>query len=180
MAAAFPQGFVNRARRHHGGHESEQQAGRQRNRHRQGEHRDIERDLIEPWHRNPIGHERKQAAMERKRQHKAGYAAGRAKQETLAEQLCEQTATPRTERGADAQFALPRCASRQQQIRDVHTRDEQHQPHRAGQDQQRRPNLFDHQLVHRHQHRRPAVVSRVASRWRSDISVAISLPPARA
>ena len=96
--------------------------------------------------------------MKRVGEDQSGDTARGAEQQALAEQLREETPAPRAERGPDAQLALTHRASRQEQIRHVHARDQQHQQNGTGQDQKRRPNLFDHLLVHRHEQRGPTRV----------------------
>ena len=155
VAAAFAKRLIDRARRHDRRHEAEDQARGEGDGHRHGEHRQVERDLIESRHRYAIGNERDQPAVKRKRQRQPGDAARGAEQQALAEQLREETPASRTERGADAELALAHRASRQEQIRHVHARNQQHQKNGTSQDEERRSNRLDHLLVHGHEHRGP-------------------------
>ena len=123
------------------------------------DHRQIERDLIEPRNRNAIGDEREQPAMERDRQRETGDAARKRQQHAFRQHLAQQPAALRAERGAQAQLALAHRAARQQQVGDVDAGDQQHEQHRAAEDEQRRADLLDGLLVNRHQRDRPAGVA---------------------
>ena len=75
------------------------------------------------------------------------------------------------ERAADRDLALARRAAREQQVGDVGARDQQHEADRAGQHEQRRPQIAGQLAVHRHEQRAPAGVELrkllASARWRS-------------
>jgi hypothetical protein len=64
-------------------------------------------------------------------QAKAEGAADRREQETFHEQLANDAPAAGTERDAHRNFTTPLGGSRQQQVRDIRTRDEQNERHRA-------------------------------------------------
>ena len=69
----------------------------------------------------------------------------------LSVSTCRTIAPPaRAERGAQGELRAPRGAPHQQQVGDVGAGDEQHQPDRAEQDQQRRPGVLHDVVVQRH------------------------------
>ena len=76
-------------------------------------------------------------------------AADQAQQDRLGDELANQPRAARADRGAHRQLALPRRAARQQQVRDVGARDEQHQSDRAEQHQQRPLHVADDHLAQR-------------------------------
>ena len=78
-----------------------------------------------------------------------GEAAGGREHQAFGEHLAHQPAALGAKRGAHADLALARGASRQQQVGDVDARDEQHERDRADQREQRRPQLADHLLLQR-------------------------------
>jgi hypothetical protein len=72
--------------------------------------------------------------------------------------LAEQSPAPRAQRGADGVFARPRGRAREQQVADVDARDGQHEPDRAQQHPQNRPDIADQPLLERDDRRAVAPV----------------------
>jgi len=73
--------------------------------------------------------------------HQAQGSAGESQQQTLCEQLPHDAPAAGSHGSADGDFPLAASGARQQQVRNIRTGNQQHQPHRAQQDRQRRPNL---------------------------------------
>ena len=67
----------------------------------------------------------------------------------LGDELDEQAAAARAERGADRELLLPRLRSREQQVGEVRAGDEQHEPDGALQDPQRRRHVADDVVLER-------------------------------
>ena len=148
--------------RKQGGHDTEEEPGYQREGEREQHDGHIERHLIETGDRNAIGHEREQAAVERKGQYQADQAADECEEHAFGQHLAQQPAPSGAKRGAQPQLALSNGAAREQQVRNIDARDQQHQQHRRGEHVERRANLIDGLLVNRHQRNRPPGVAR----WR--------------
>ena len=91
--------------------------------------------------------QRAHAAQRDQRQRQAReHSAGR-EQQHFDEQQTEQPVPRGAERGARGDLADARRAAREQQVRDVHARDQQHETRRDEQDRQRRPRIeVDHAL----------------------------------
>jgi len=62
----------------------------------------------------------------------AEHAGRQREQQTFSDELCDQTAPARAERGAHAEFADARCRPREQEVRDICAGDEQHERDGAG------------------------------------------------
>ena len=67
----------------------------------------------------------------------AGGAAEQAEQQAFGQQLADQPAPARAKRGADGDLFLPAGRAREQQIRDIGARDQQHERHRSEHDEHR-------------------------------------------
>ena len=101
--------------------------------------------------------------------------------ETLNEQLSRQPPTARTDRGADGKLLLPRGGTSELQIRDVRTREQQHESNCPQQNQKER-SYVSHQVFVKshHSHLRtwrasePKRGSALSDRWlivtRSDMA----------
>ena len=63
------------------------------------------------------------------------------------QQLTHQSRSSGAERGANRELALARRGAREQQTREIHRRDEQHEPDGAEQHEQARSHLADHRLA---------------------------------
>ena len=140
-------------------HDAEDDAGDERGDHRERDHRQIERRLVEPRNRNAIANQREQAAMTQRRDGQPRDAARHREHQAFGEHLAHQPPALRAERGAHADLALARGAARQQQIRDVDAGHEQHEHDGAHQREQRRPELADHLFLQRKEHHRPAGIA---------------------
>ena len=154
MTSAIAQRLVGVAGGHEGRHQTERQAGRQRDDHREREHREIERDLVEPRNRDAIADQCEQAAQAQRRDAQPGDAAGGSQHQAFGQHLAHQAAALGAERGAQADLALARRASRQQQVGDVDAGDEHDQRDRADQREQRRAQLADQLFLQREDHHR--------------------------
>ena len=73
-----------------------------------------------------------------------------AEDDALGEQLPNQPRPAGAERGANRDLALARRGPRQQQVRDVDTRNQQHEADGAEQQPERLANIAHHRLVQRH------------------------------
>ena len=112
--------------------------------------------------------------------HHAARAAERGEHEPFAQELADDPAAARAERGADGDFAPAGGAAREQQVRDVGARDQQHRRDRREQHDEPEPVVADeHVLEPAHDARRACRCAdspaRCARRWRS----ARLAPPAR-
>ena len=116
--------------------QAEQQTGQQRNQRRKCQYPQIRPDL-QVHAPAAIRHHRDQPVAQPVCQQDAQQAAQCREQQPLREQLPDHPPAPRSDRQADRNFALPRRRFRQQQVRDIGTRDQQHQRHHAHQDAQR-------------------------------------------
>ena len=66
------------------------------------------------------------------------------------DELPDQPQPARAERRAQRHLVLPGGRAREQQVRDVGARDEQHERHRAEERQERRPRVLDDVVLQRH------------------------------
>jgi hypothetical protein len=71
-------------------------------------------------------------------------AAGDGEQHAFRQELPGKTPRPRAERGADGELALTPGAARQEKVGDVGSGDEQDEPDRRRQHEERRPHAGDH------------------------------------
>ena len=162
MTSAIAQRLVGVTGGHEGRHQTERQAGRHRNNHREREHREIERDLVEPRNRDAIAHQREQAAQAQRRDAQSCDAAGGGEHQAFGQHLADQAAALGAECGAQADLALARRASRQQQVGNVDAGDEHDQRDRADQREQRRAQLADQLFPQREDHHRaPGIALRL-------------------
>ena len=72
--------------------------------------------------------------------------------------MAEQAPLARAQRGANGEFACPAGRAREQQIADIHARDQQHEPDRAQQHPQDRPDITDQSFLERDERRAIASV----------------------
>ena len=97
------------------------------------------------------------------------------KQRALRQQLRRQAPATRAHREPNRNLAPSSGSARQQKIRNVHARDQQHKSHRSQQDEQFRP-LRPHQILfHRHNPQRPfsggGIVARIIPAQLCDVSI---------
>ena len=85
-----------------------------------------------------------------------GQPAQRGEQHALHEELPQEPAPARAERGPDGQLALTVGGAREQQVHDVHPRDEQDEAHRAEEEEQGGPHVLHDEGVEGHEEE-PAV-----------------------
>ncbi len=131
-----------------GRREAEDQARDQRD--RQGEHqrRHIDRHFAES--RQIRGRQRKQRRHSPARDDHAASSREQGKHHALSEHLPDQPHAAGADRRAHHQLASARRRAREQQVRDIGARNQQHERHRGEQHQQRLPRIADHDLLHRH------------------------------
>ncbi len=177
-AAAFLERRVQvRARRVQGRDQAEHQPGDDRDGHRERQHAPVERDdgagLADTGETGGVHGE--QRADARHAQRHAKDAAGQREQDAFGQQLADDAAAPRADRGTDRNLTLAARRAGQQQVGDVGARDQQHKrtPRPAG------PRAWSGR-------RRPvppaaaARQTRCRSQWRSDIAAGTPLPTASA
>ena len=98
------------------------------------------------------------------REQQPGRAPENGEHEALDQQLSEHTRSTGAHRHAHRDlFASDRCA-RQEQVGDVRTGDEEHEPDRAKEHHQRPPGSSDQLLVQRHEAQRLVIVERIRVR----------------
>ena len=107
----------------------------------------------------------KRSATTARRNPRAHHARSRPKRPPSAERTTLSASSWRmrrrasgAERGAHGELALPRRRPRQQQVGDVGARDQQHEGHGAGQDEERRTHVTGQLIAQRDDARRPAGV----------------------
>ena len=98
-----------------------------------------------PWGSSAISASMPQTASSR-----PSAAADQAEDHALGEQLADQAAATGAERGPHGDLALARRRAREQQVRDVHARDQQHEADGAEQQPERASQVADHRFVQRH------------------------------
>ena len=117
--------------------QTEDHAGRDRERHRERENPQIRCRIDEQ--RLTLGrHQREERLGQRNRQPHAERAAGNREHEAFGQELPNQLAAASAERQPHRDLALPHDAARDQQVRDVGAGDQQHEPDHAHQDDERR------------------------------------------
>jgi hypothetical protein len=90
--------------------------------------------------------------------------AGRERQERALGELLPHYATPAgAQRGAQRELPLPHLAAHEEEVGRVRARDEQHQPHDAGEHEERLADVADERVVQRHRADREAPVRRRSS-----------------
>ncbi len=104
----------------------------------------VERDRQHP--RNARRAERDERAQTHSCEEQARGRAERGKQKTLREQLAHEALAARADHGAHGDLAAARGRAGQEHVRDVGAGDEEHEPHRAEEDQQRRAHGPDDAL----------------------------------
>ena len=92
--------------------------------------------------------QRRQAAVQQRREQQPCGAACQAEHQALDEQLPHRAATVGAERRANRHLAPARCRARELKAGDVRGRGEQQQPHRGEQDHQRAPDVGGHRGLH--------------------------------
>ena len=103
--------------------------------------RSIQPDRLGAWQRRP--RQRSQDADGPVGQHEPRDPAEQREHEPFSHQLTNDATRAGAERGAEGQLALPGTGSRQHQVRDVGTRDQQHDGDSAGEDQNHSATVAD-------------------------------------
>ena len=106
----------------------------------------------------PCGWSASKAVHQHPREQDPGDAAREGQQQALREELAHDAALPGAERRAQRELALAAGDAREQQVRDVDARHEQHQAHRAEQHEQGPARVADRRLVQRAHHAADALV----------------------
>src|ERR1700737_1138935 len=104
---------------------------------------EVRRDFLDSW---DARQERLQRINPPDRQQQSGEAAEDSEQRTFGDQLVYDVPASSTERGADANLAIPRERTRQQQIRDVDARDQKNTSGHCAQHEQRGVRAADHRI----------------------------------
>ena len=142
--------------------EAEQEARRDAEDQGEEEHLAVDGDVAEP--RDARRLQPLNRAHRNGRQRDAGGAAEQRQPDALGQQLAHDPKPARAHRGAHGHLALTRERSRQQQVRDIRARDQQHDPDRRQQHCQRRAHVAHHLLEQRHDRERQSAVGRVLLR----------------
>ena len=111
--------------------DAEHQAGRSRHQRREHQHADVDRRRV--GDRQRVGHESRQQRHGGRRDRDAEQAAGACEHHALGQQLTHETLAARAHRGAHGELAAPLQRAREEQVREVGARDEQHAAGRAAQ-----------------------------------------------
>ena len=163
-------------RRAHGGERSEAGGDRRGQEEREHEHRNTDRDAVQP--RQVCRRQRHQSGHAPERSQHAQAAAGQRKQERFGEELTDQPSARRAERAANGELTLLHRRLCQQQVRHVRARHQQQESHGAEQDQQRRASPARDRVLQRDHHAiREKVVALLARRVvnaprdRADVSI---------
>ncbi len=130
----FQRGRQHRPRRLHRRRKREENRGDERGCECERDHAHIGNRRQRPrglGERQRLHQERTRPPRERETEH----TTGRREQQALDETLTDDCAAARTERNPDRDFLLPRGAAREQQVRDVGARDQQHHADHAHQHQ---------------------------------------------
>ena len=150
-AAAAKGGDGVRAERAPRGHHPEEHGDGQRNRRGESEDGRVDPDGVEP--RKIRRGDRAQLASANPGQRDAGARAEASEHERVGQHLTHGTPASGAERGAHRQLPLARPRANQQQVRDVRAGDQEEKRGRAGQREDRWPDLFNQRVVHRLQPR---------------------------
>ncbi len=129
---------------------AEQDARRHRRREREEEDVGIEADLLRARDRTGVRHLDQLHAAEREQEPE--HRADTRKQNAFSGELTGQPHGAGAERAPNGDLAAPRFRARQQEIRDVHARDQQDERDRAEQHEQRRTNVGDDLGLQRETH----------------------------
>ncbi len=137
---AFDEPFARVPRRRTAGRKrSEARGDRRGKEEREDEHWNADRDAIQPRQIRRRQREESRHASERSQHAQA--AAHQREQKRLGQELTDQPSARRAKRASHGELALSDGKLRQQGIRHVRARDQQQEPHRPQQDQQRRAGL---------------------------------------
>ena len=112
-------------------HETENDAGHERDRQREAERRGVGADVTKQRDTDRV--QPGERAGARERQHQAHQRAAAREHDALGQHLREQPAAPGPEGGANGDLFLPRRRAREEQVRQVGADDEHHHRHRARQ-----------------------------------------------
>ena len=145
-----------------GRRETEEHRRRNRDPHREDEHPDVQLAGETPRRVQQIRRgQREQPSDAPRRDDDAERAAGEREHRALRQQLADDAPAPGAERLAYRHLACARSAARQQQVRDVGARDQQHEDDRAHEHQQRRRRVAGVDVPQRGKVRAPAFQVRV-------------------
>ena len=118
-------------------HQADQQRRDERQAEAERHHARVDHDAAEAWQRG-WRHERQRDVDREPREQHAERRAQQRQHDRFRQQLTHDPPPSRAERHADGQFAAARGEPRHLQVRDVDAGDQQHERHRAEQDQQQR------------------------------------------
>jgi len=127
--------------------EPEQDRARHREHQREREHRRVERGILKPRNASRAAH---QKTRTRRRNDKTEHRAADTEQQALDQQLRHDSPSRRPERATDCHLRTADVRAREQEARDVSTRDQQDQSNRAEQHIEARPMRSNHKIDHRH------------------------------
>ncbi len=130
--------------------------GCDRNRQREQHHRPVNRQVVEP--RQALRNQPQQKSFHAEQNHQPRHSPQQRKQQALSQQLPHQPFACRSQRLTHRHLPRSRAGPCQQQIRHIHAADQQHQRHRAQQQDQRLPNVAYHVFLQRYQSHRPPAV----------------------
>ena len=158
-AAAFLEGLVHvHAQRAQGRRDAEQHAGQAGNQQGKCKHAAVHRDRIHGAQRQVQGVQLesiKQHPRAQGGQQQPCRAARQRQQDVLGKQLARDARSRRPQRQPDGKLLLPRRASRQQQVGDIHAGNQQHERHGRQQRQHGGAKALDPELLeggHRRAH----------------------------
>ena len=129
------------------GSEAEQKPGGERQGQREAQHARIDRGLGEPRH--AAGPSARRPATPAQATSTPTRAAQQRQQQALDQQLPHEAPARRAERRADGDLAPPHRRAREQQVRHVRAGDEEHHADGAGQREEERPRIADHEALQR-------------------------------
>ncbi len=139
---------------------SEQQAGRRRDAQGECQHPPI--DAAFGKTRNVAWRERHQGVRAPLGEEQAGRAGHHSQHQAFGDQLAHDAAAAGAYRGANGDLPRTRSGPREQQIRYIRARDQQHQRHRSQQQVECQPDIADHVVAHAgHGHRLAGIAIRI-------------------
>ena len=161
--------------------DAEQQTGRDRQHQREQQHRRVDADF---GHRQQVRrHHRVDRVHTPERREQSHGATDRRQHQTFDEQLTQQPSAAGADGGADGDLFLPRGRAREQQVRDIRGRDQQHAADRAQQHDEPGLQLRVHEeVVEIHQLDSPLLRLRILLAYvsRDDVHLGLGLLERRA
>ena len=112
---------------------------------REAKHPAIDADLFHA--RDVSRHAAHQELHTPERQYQSGRPAHQGEHRAFGQELPDDAAAAGTERATNRYLALPGARSREQKIRHVRARDEEHEPHGSEHDEQSRPDVTDEAVL---------------------------------